>query len=296
MSLTPFPDPLLNADVARAADRLHYAFGELLGVDDFRDEQTYHRSRLARTLFYLFGHGTVAGLRAVVEGRRRDPGNPEFDEVELKIQPGIAIDRAGRLIEIPRAWCLRLRRWYEYLAAGDPGTLNAAFSEDSAGSSQGSVNADILLSFHACDRGYTPAFATGAFDALDASQPSRIRDAHRLRLVPAGSETVSTAPATSPWTGVTAVNWREKVLDAWREPPSLPSTLRNPDDALRRDAEQTRLRIARLSIPAQRNTGGLPPTPVWSAMTWNSPEAHLDNLARDFVLAPAALQTLSIHD
>ena len=44
--------------------------------------------------------------------------------------------------------------------------------------------ADIFLAFHPCERGYTPAFASGPFDALDASQPSRVRDAYELTLVP----------------------------------------------------------------------------------------------------------------
>ncbi len=61
-------DPLVSS---AQADRLHYATGELLGADDFRDEQTYHRRQLARALLYLYGSGTIAGLRVVAAAPAR---------------------------------------------------------------------------------------------------------------------------------------------------------------------------------------------------------------------------------
>jgi hypothetical protein len=38
------------------------------------------------------------------------------------------------------------------------------------------VIADVFLNFVVCERGKTPAFASGPFDALDAIAPSRLRD------------------------------------------------------------------------------------------------------------------------
>src|SRR5262245_13655248 len=99
--MTSTPDPLVSS---ANFDRLHYATGELLGADDFRDEQTYHRRQLARALLHLHGSGTVAGLR-VIHGHR--PGqNRAPDEVELEVFPGLALDHAGRLVEVPRNACL----------------------------------------------------------------------------------------------------------------------------------------------------------------------------------------------
>jgi hypothetical protein len=43
-------DALEAADRLDRPDRPFYDTGVLLGSDDFRDEQTYHRSRLARAL------------------------------------------------------------------------------------------------------------------------------------------------------------------------------------------------------------------------------------------------------
>ena len=61
-------DPFDSADpieIAAPPERVNYATGVLLDATDFRDEQTYHRSRLARAFRYLVGFGTVAGLRVV---------------------------------------------------------------------------------------------------------------------------------------------------------------------------------------------------------------------------------------
>jgi hypothetical protein len=55
-----------RADALEAAerpDRPFYATGVLLDAEDFLDEQTYHRGRLARALAYLHGTGTIAGSR-----------------------------------------------------------------------------------------------------------------------------------------------------------------------------------------------------------------------------------------
>lgn len=164
--MTHRDDPLAQSP---SADRVYYATGILLDAQDFDAEQTYHRSRLARSLAFLHGSGTIAGLQVIVAER---------DEVEeLKVEPGIAIDRLGRLIELPEVGvCLRLNRWYEAQTDDD---LTQAFH----GAPFNGVVADVFLRFVACERGKTPAFAAGAFDATDAIAPSRIRDGFEVSLV-----------------------------------------------------------------------------------------------------------------
>jgi hypothetical protein len=145
-------------------DRPYYDTGVLLDREDFADEQGYHRGRLARGLGYLGGSGTLIGLKAVA---RRDGG-----VLELSVGGGLALDRHGRLIEVPRPWCLRLERW---AAAQSADALRAA-------SGPQGVVADLYVAFQAAGRGRTPAFAHGAFDATDALVPSRVRDAFRFTL------------------------------------------------------------------------------------------------------------------
>ena len=293
------PDPLLKPNAE--ADRLHYATGELLGADDFRDEQTYHRRQLARALLFLHGSGTIAGLRVVA---RHLPGpGPSLPDVQLDVEPGLALDRAGRLIEVPRPACLRLRRWYEFIENQPPDSdgldaddLRAAFHAGEG------VVADIFLTFHPCNRGYTPAFASGPFDALDASQPSRVRDAYELSLV-LRPQPDPLPVAFDPWAAIGAAPPADRPraaqkasLDAWTTlalPP--PDTL--PDAQNPPGADPTAVLLARLSIPA----GPAPdadsaPEPDWSAGTWadTSPgeNPNIDNSVRYFLLPPAALRHL----
>lgn len=173
-------DPLAKAQSQGSSqDRVWYATGVLLDAEDFVDEQTYHRGRLARALAYLYGSGTVAGLRvgwepAVAPGV--DPARPDGRPERIMVEPGLAIDRLGRLIEVPRTACLRLNRWYEAQTDDDlvQGFHGAPFD---------GVVVDVFLAFVACERGKTPAFASGPYEALDPVVPSRIRDGYAVTLV-----------------------------------------------------------------------------------------------------------------
>lgn len=185
---TPTADPLF---VQPRADRPAYATGMLLDAQDFSDEQTYHRGRLARALAFLAGGGTLAGLR-VVHGPEA-PGQPE----EIRVEPGLAVDRLGRLVEIPRPACLRLARWWQATAQPDGGDalvqathdnlgrfVSARFAAGGAVLPARAVVADVFIRFAACEVGLTPSFAAGPFDALNAVATSRLRDAWELLLLP----------------------------------------------------------------------------------------------------------------
>lgn len=167
--LTP-TDPLL---VLSAPERVNYATGVLLQAEDFRDEQTYHRSRLAKALAYGLGHGTLAGLAAHA---------PESDdnELHLRVEAGIALDRHGRLIELGEAWCTRLARWF---AAQTTADLRSAIQRSPRTPLPVAVVADLFLSLADCGRGKTPSFAQGPFDALDALVPARLAEVPNLELV-----------------------------------------------------------------------------------------------------------------
>lgn len=197
-------DPIYHQPLA---ERPVYATGMLLDAQDFQDEQTYHRGRLARALMSLAGGGTLAGLRVLHQtAQDASEGGPgEGDEVaarheEIRVEAGLAVDRLGRLIELPRAACLRLPRWFEAERARDGGDdlLQAAYTTPArfltaravaAAGQPGAVPvptravvADVYLRFVACPQGLTPAFAAGPFDALNAVSVSRLRDAYELQL------------------------------------------------------------------------------------------------------------------
>jgi hypothetical protein len=223
--MTTVRDPL-SAD--RSPDRLAYQLGVMLHADDFEDEQTYHRGRLARVLSFLHGSGTAAGLEVAIEGVPSDPTDPTAEPAEpeeVRVHPGLAIDRLGRMVEVPRPACIRVQRWFDAL----PGDQLAL-----AANGGNRVRADVYLRFAACPRGRTPAFATGPFDALDATAPSRIRDGYELRLVLRTEETPLLP--RDPFIDLRAVRADERrnrlertLLGAWdaaqEEDPSVPATL-----------------------------------------------------------------------
>lgn len=177
-------DPLTRQPLG---ERPVYATGMLLDAQDFQDEQTYHRSQLARALGAVAGSGTLAGLR--VQHRPETATGPE----EIQVNAGLAVDRLGRLIELPRPACLRLQRWWDAEAARStllqadyaiPERFVSARARAGAALPARAVVADVFLRFVACPRGLTPAFASGPFDALNAVSVSRLRDAYELHLVP----------------------------------------------------------------------------------------------------------------
>jgi hypothetical protein len=190
----PDADPLYARPLPA---RPFYATGMLLDARDFGDEQTYHRGRLAQAVAFLSGGGTLAGLAVSHQAADTASDTPE----EIRTAPGVAVDRLGRLVEVPRPACLRLQRWWDASVAGDGGdtlrraaydNLNrflsarlaaAAGSGDVPAIPARGVVADVFLRFVACEEGLTPSFANGPYDALDAVATSRLRDAYELLLI-----------------------------------------------------------------------------------------------------------------
>jgi hypothetical protein len=171
--VTPEDDPL---GTAPAADRVWFSEGQLLDARDFREEQTYHRGRLARALLLLHGSGTIAGLAAgYVPAAAAAPPAPARDE-ELRVEPGAAVDRFGRLVEVTRAACIRLQKWFDTQGAAELASAVQGAAGDTA------VVADLFIRYVARSHGKTPAFATGPFEALNAVAAARVRDCCELRL------------------------------------------------------------------------------------------------------------------
>jgi hypothetical protein len=142
----------------------------------------------ARRAFLLAGRWPALRVRQV-------PAAGEAVE-EVRIAPGLAVDRLGRLVELPRPVCLRLTRWFDGELAGDGGDglrlaaldnpqrfASARLIADGPALPARAVIADVFVRFVTCRQALTPAFASGPFDALDAVQTSRLRDAFEVHLV-----------------------------------------------------------------------------------------------------------------
>ena len=289
MSLQATTDDPLYA--VPAAQRPAYATGMLLDAQDFSDEQTYHRGRLARALASLGGSGTLAGL--AVQYVAQGATQPE----EVAVQPGLAIDRLGRLVELPRSACLRLANWYAATLAADAGdTLTTSTyanlarfvsqraTDDALALPTRAVVADVFIRFGACAVGLTPSFAAGPFDALNAVSTSRLSDAYELLLVARTglSDTYDglPIPPADPSLGddtATQAARRDAMQDAVLAPytgalPLAPAPEQPPE------LDPSAVFLARVFLPVD---GSTPPV-----RTADPPV--VDNYARNFV-PPAAL-------
>lgn len=271
-----------------APERVNYHTGMLLDEQDFRDEQIYHRGRLARALAWLHGPGTVGGLQVVAEetaGRE-----------ELKIEPGLAIDYAGRLIELRETHCLDLTAWFAGLAESDSHALNRA----TYGKPYDGVVTDVFIAFSECPRGKMPAFATGPFDALDAVQDSRIRDAFRLEFhirdrtvdatppvpVERWSAVNPGAPLTELKAAILDSNTWKPIAEFRRDQNGNAQPVPQPEHMSGQDP--TSLLIARVTVPASQGetTADAPLRNVERAVS-------VDNTIRQFVYSPGALLKLA---
>jgi hypothetical protein len=74
--------------------RRNYAYGLLLGVEEFQEEQGYFLDRMRLHNRELHGYGTVSGLEVSI---------PEDTAESIVINAGVAIDRIGNEIILPSA-------------------------------------------------------------------------------------------------------------------------------------------------------------------------------------------------
>ena len=249
-------------------ENVNYATGLMLDARDFRDQQTYHRGRLARVLSYLHGYGTVAGLRVAYTG-------PRGPDESVFVSPGLALDRFGRLIEVAEEQCIRLDRWFQ---GHDIDDLVAGLR----GSPASHILVDVFIRFELCATQKTPAFASGPFDALNAVVPARIREHHALGLVVRTEE--DPVIPTSSWQlgeigdpGIRRTRVREAILDSWEDAVSPPVAISVVDPHA--------IFLARLTLPAAAAPAGQRPQRTGAAVS-------VDNLSRPFVYSSRLVASL----
>jgi len=274
-------------------DRVHYKTGVLLNADDFVAEQNYHRGRLARALAYVNGSGTLAGLKVVHEPEAAATAETPLKPERILIEPGIAIDRLGRLIEVPDMLCVRLNHWYEQQ---DDAELRQSWNAADAlwpGAVSG-VAVDVFIRFAACERGKTPVFSCGPFDAIDAVTAARLRDGYETELL-LRKEAAPGEPV-NPWPDLSAVaeserpeQLRQAIFSAWnRQGSTIDDSLQGLDPLSEHAAGQdtTSLMLARMIIPADEAGPGSRP------LRRLADDLQIRNDLRPFVITTNALARL----
>jgi len=172
--------------------RVNYQFGLVLGVDEFEQEDLYFRERDERAARALHGYGTASGLHVTAARPVADPA-----EVEVRVEPGIAVDQYGRPVVIRTAQCARVGAWLaaqeaDAAAHQQPSPLQAHLRPS------GDVTLYVVAEYSSCPDALVPLPGNPCGSDDDVTAPSRIRDSWNLSL--------RWAPPPMPhWDGVRAL-------------------------------------------------------------------------------------------
>jgi hypothetical protein len=153
----------LRADPSK---RVNYTLGLVLGVDEFQQEQLYHRAGRWRHNQWLHGYGTVWGLQVTTP-------SPADSDPEIRVTEGAAVDPCGRDICVPDTMCVRLNAWLE---------RHRDVLQRLYGNGPAVIPLAVVLCHRECPDDVVPVPGEPCRSQDDAMQPSRIRESFELRL------------------------------------------------------------------------------------------------------------------
>jgi hypothetical protein len=205
-------------------------------------------------------------------------------QLEVAVTPGLAIDRVGRMIEVPQMVCIYLQPWMASQSASD---LNLA-------SHGGKILVDVFATFVPCTQGVTPSFATqDDYDATDAFAANRLLDSFSMQLVlrtdsnpllPQDSWLGAGAVPTGGVTNAVTQSLKQSILAARSGAAAAPPFTAggaNPAENLPLPFDQSSVFLARLAIPATA------PTTPGQAPAYDLNAVAIDNLSRLFIYPPS---------
>jgi hypothetical protein len=245
-----------------------------------------------------FTTGPLSPAWSTAIGSTTQDGNPAISawtcagpaQLEIEVTPGLAVDRVGRMIEVPRTVCIRIQPWL--------GNQPLAYLNSFLGGGSGDVLIDVFATFVPCMRGVTPCFATqDDYSATDAFSSNRMLDSFAMQLVlrndaspglPKDPWDAAGAAPTGEMTPAIAQSLKQSILGANSGPASTPpfaATGPTPPE-IPPGFDPSSVFLARVTIPATAGAPGDPPV-------YNLNDIVIDNLSRLF-LYPASLVARSI--
>jgi len=145
--------------------RVNYSLGLVLGVDEFEQEQFYLLERGRQHQRTLHGYGTVCGLQVTTNAS------------QVLVSPGLAIDPAGRIIQVARAQCADLDQWLSVAAN------RQAVSVGLAGGG-GPASVYVVLCYRECPTDDVPVPGAPCRSEDDTLAASRITETFELQFSP----------------------------------------------------------------------------------------------------------------
>jgi hypothetical protein len=189
-------------------------------------------------------------------------------QLEIEVTAGLAVDRVGRMIEVPSTVCIGIQPW---LANQPLAYLNSFLTSGS-----GNILVDVFATFIPCTQGVTPCFATqDDYSATDAFSANRMLDSFAMQLV----LRITTAIAQTLKQSILSLNAGPASTSPFAAAGIAPIEIPPGFDV-------SSVFLARISIPATEGASGEPPN-------YNLNGIVINNLSRLF-LYPASLVARSI--
>jgi hypothetical protein len=150
--------------------RVNYAYGMVLGLDEFLQEQLH---RLTHGWLHdraLHGYGTASGLAVTVTPT---DGAQDFT---VHVGTGVAVDQWGREIVIRCDQCARIGAWLGVQEQADPGVIGRHLGPS------GELTVYVTASYAECLDALVPIPGQPCSSSEQSMVPSRIRDAWDIEL------------------------------------------------------------------------------------------------------------------
>lgn len=158
---TKFPESTIDDPYKR----VRYTTGLVLGVDEFEQEQAYFIERDRLLTRALHGYGVVRGLRLYDE-------KSSEGVLELRVEPGLAIDPYGQHICVEREQCAIIDDWLKRKDAAE--LIDGASGTDE-------VCVSVVLRYGACATDFVPLPGEPCRSEEETRTASRLADDFSLR-------------------------------------------------------------------------------------------------------------------
>ena len=101
--MSNFTSDAPTSSVSDLSKRVRYSTGLVLGVDEFTQDQAYFMERDRLLTRALHGYGVVQGLRAHLDSSE--------DLLQVRVEPGLAVEPSGQHVCVGRAQCAVIKDW-----------------------------------------------------------------------------------------------------------------------------------------------------------------------------------------
>jgi hypothetical protein len=179
---------------------LYVHFGMLLGVEDFRTLDAYHRGKMWFHSSWLHRQGTLWGLAVSLDAERN----------EVRVAPGAALDELGHELLLQRPACLDLAAWYSE-HQDDPAL--AEIVEIDAASGTVTFTAHVAIRLKACLERQVPAMSEPCDGSTATTAYSRVNETVELHLIPGPAPEWRARPGQLPYHRVRLLFRLEEALE-----------------------------------------------------------------------------------